>query len=142
MVTRTVRRPWVGEYRPHINFGGRARYCPFSFTVLPDLGCPGVFVVPGADADEQVIRWLPSLAAGVQRYWEERRDAGILLRGIRVEIHAVKTHPVDTYDTGVQSLGHSFMYEVERVTEEVIEAGSHRKEITNRYRPGHSPNDS
>jgi hypothetical protein len=118
MAIRTVRRAWAGEYRPHISFGGRARYCPFSFIVQPAPGCPGVEVVPGADADEQVTRWLPALAAGVQQYWVERRDAGILLRGIRIEIHAVRTHPVDTYDAGVQSLAHSFMYEVERASEE------------------------
>ena len=124
MAIRTTHRTWAGEYRTYINFGGRARYCPFSFTVRPAPDCPGVEVVPGADADEQVMRWLPSLAAGVQRYWEERRDIGILLRGIRIEINAVRSHPVDTHDAGVQALAHSFMYEVERASEEESEPGN------------------
>lgn len=119
MMVRTVEQSWSGEYRPLINFGGRARYCPFAFTVAPAPASSGVEVAAGVGANEEVGRWLPSLAEGMQRYCRERRAAGVLLAGVRVEVHAVRTHPVDTYEQGVEQLGWSFMAEVEAATAEV-----------------------
>jgi hypothetical protein len=58
----------------------------------------------------------------MQRYCHERQQAGVLLRGIRIEIHAVKTHPVDTYEQGVERLAFAFMYDVERASEEIVGA--------------------
>jgi hypothetical protein len=104
-----------------INFGGRGRFCPFTFKVLPAPDSPGVEVVSVAGADEEVTRWLPSLQAGVKQYCDERLADGILLLGIRIEIHAVRTHPVDTYEDGVRSLGHSFLHEVYVRSEEVAD---------------------
>jgi hypothetical protein len=117
-MVRTVSQSWSGEYRPLINFGGRARYCPFAFTVSPAPDCDWVEVAAGVGANEEVRRWLPSLAAGIQRYCRERQAAGVILTGVRIEVHAVRTHPVDTYEQGVERLGFSFMFEVEAATVE------------------------
>jgi hypothetical protein len=121
MMVRTVHRSWSGEYRPIINFGGRVCFCPFAFTVSPAGDCDGVVVAGSVGANESVGRWLPSLAAGMKRYCLERQADGVLLTGIRVEVHAVKTHPVDTSEHGVEFLAASFMHEVERESVEVAE---------------------
>jgi hypothetical protein len=57
----------------------------------------------------------------MERYCQERRQAGIVLSGIRVEVHAVKMHAVDTYEQGVECLAHSFMSDVERECVEIAE---------------------